>query len=146
MCMLDLCFLVFFFFKQKTAYEVRISYWSSDVCSSDLPAFDSGATCSASPSPKTSSPWSKDGSCYDALSLFRFSSTAQCRPSQRASLAHQHGFAEMEFYCRRYTHEKAAFIPRPPRQPDRKSVVQGKSVLGRVDLGGRRLTKKKKKQ
>src|SRR3546814_3616847 len=28
----------FFFFKQKTAYEMRISYWSSDVCSSDLPA------------------------------------------------------------------------------------------------------------
>src|SRR3546814_2455472 len=28
--------VVFFFFKQKTAYEVRISDWSSDVCSSDL--------------------------------------------------------------------------------------------------------------
>src|SRR3546814_15189980 len=28
--------LNFFFFKQKTAYEVRISDWSSDVCSSDL--------------------------------------------------------------------------------------------------------------
>src|SRR3546814_3216092 len=30
----DLC--VLFFFKQKTAYEMRISDWSSDVCSSDL--------------------------------------------------------------------------------------------------------------
>src|SRR3546814_8556564 len=30
-----LCFC-FFFFKQKTAYEMRISDWSSDVCSSDL--------------------------------------------------------------------------------------------------------------
>src|SRR3546814_19464845 len=29
-------FLFFFFFKQKTAYEMRISDWSSDVCSSDL--------------------------------------------------------------------------------------------------------------
>src|SRR3546814_2495062 len=29
-------FLLFFFFKQKTAYEMRISDWSSDVCSSDL--------------------------------------------------------------------------------------------------------------
>src|SRR3546814_4385098 len=29
--------MLFFFFKQKTAYEVRISDWSSDVCSSDLP-------------------------------------------------------------------------------------------------------------
>src|SRR3546814_4589571 len=32
-----LCFrCIFFFFKQKTAYELRISDWSSDVCSSDL--------------------------------------------------------------------------------------------------------------
>src|SRR3546814_5613747 len=31
-----LCVLFVFFFKQKTAYEVRISDWSSDVCSSDL--------------------------------------------------------------------------------------------------------------
>src|SRR3546814_7234324 len=30
------CLLCFFFFKQKTAYEMRISDWSSDVCSSDL--------------------------------------------------------------------------------------------------------------
>src|SRR3546814_4839037 len=28
---------VLFFFKQKTAYDMRISDWSSDVCSSDLP-------------------------------------------------------------------------------------------------------------
>src|SRR3546814_16345881 len=33
------CFVVMvFFFKQKTAYEMRISDWSSDVCSSDLAA------------------------------------------------------------------------------------------------------------
>src|SRR3546814_4901812 len=30
--------MFFFFFKQKTAYEMRISDWSSDVCSSDLPS------------------------------------------------------------------------------------------------------------
>src|SRR3546814_243320 len=30
--------MLFFFFKQKTAYEMRISDWSSDVCSSDLSA------------------------------------------------------------------------------------------------------------
>src|SRR3546814_10571344 len=41
MCWCHLCVLccyccVFFFFKQKTAYEMRISDWSSDVCSSDL--------------------------------------------------------------------------------------------------------------
>src|SRR3546814_7407963 len=32
----------FFFFKQKTAYEMRISDWSSDVCSSDLPGAGEG--------------------------------------------------------------------------------------------------------
>src|SRR3546814_20953996 len=37
-CLLILCL---FFFKQKTAYEMRISDWSSDVCSSDLQGFDS---------------------------------------------------------------------------------------------------------
>src|SRR3546814_4947581 len=35
--MFEICCLCFvFFFKQKTAYEMRISDWSSDVCSSDL--------------------------------------------------------------------------------------------------------------
>src|SRR3546814_7095642 len=32
----SLCHVLFLFFKQKTAYEMRISDWSSDVCSSDL--------------------------------------------------------------------------------------------------------------
>src|SRR3546814_1794257 len=39
-------FFVFFFFKQKTAYDMRISDWSSDVCSSDLPGcFQRQSTC-----------------------------------------------------------------------------------------------------
>src|SRR3546814_5768863 len=33
---------VFFFFKQKTAYEMRISDWSSDVCASDLGVLQGG--------------------------------------------------------------------------------------------------------
>src|SRR3546814_6824758 len=36
------CF--FFFFKQKTAYEMRISDWSSDVCCSDLELIAGGET------------------------------------------------------------------------------------------------------
>src|SRR3546814_5791170 len=36
MYLLFCIFIYFFFFKQKTAYEMRISDWSSDVCSSDL--------------------------------------------------------------------------------------------------------------
>src|SRR3546814_7102400 len=35
---------LFFFFKQKTAYEMRISDWSSDVCSSDLLVVEAATT------------------------------------------------------------------------------------------------------
>src|SRR3546814_8183599 len=45
---LSLIFCCVFFFKQKTAYEMRISDWSSDVCSSDL------ALRPRSPSPRSS--------------------------------------------------------------------------------------------
>src|SRR3546814_10827961 len=41
---------VFCFFKQKTAYEMRISDWSSDVCSSDLP-YTIGLDGVATPAP-----------------------------------------------------------------------------------------------
>src|SRR3546814_9602777 len=40
MCLIDMC--VFVLFKQKTAYEMRISDWSSDVCSSDLHEMNQG--------------------------------------------------------------------------------------------------------
>src|SRR3546814_20057095 len=40
---------VFFFFKQKTAYEMRISDWSSDVCSSDLVLHDLWQKIAAAP-------------------------------------------------------------------------------------------------
>src|SRR3546814_9734763 len=41
--------VIFFFFKQKTAYEMRISDWSSDVCSSDLIGI--ATECNAEPLP-----------------------------------------------------------------------------------------------
>src|SRR3546814_18610632 len=50
------CYAFFFFFKQKTAYEMRISDWSSDVCSSDLDTKSAGPfceTCKCSISPKS---------------------------------------------------------------------------------------------
>src|SRR3546814_3269933 len=43
---LEVCY--FFFFKQKTAYEMRISDWSSDVCSSDLVSGNSGRSARSS--------------------------------------------------------------------------------------------------
>src|SRR3546814_2057441 len=44
MSLISFFVVVFFFFKQKTAYEMRISDWSSDVCSSDLPDLRVGLT------------------------------------------------------------------------------------------------------
>src|SRR3546814_2194889 len=41
-CVVTLC-VCFFFYKQKTAYEMRISDWSSDVCSSDLNYIEAAA-------------------------------------------------------------------------------------------------------
>src|SRR3546814_15042850 len=89
---------LFFFFKQKTAYEMRISDWSSDVCSSDLPG----------PGPEK-------------------------RATSPAATGTVGGLAGDE--------DGGA-----GEEPDRKSVVEGKSVSVRVDLGGRRIIKKKKKE
>src|SRR3546814_10595400 len=43
--MLEVVVVSCFFYKQKTAYEMRISDWSSDVCSSDLAAARSRPSC-----------------------------------------------------------------------------------------------------
>src|SRR3546814_2827894 len=51
--------LIFFFFKQKTAYEMRISDWSSDVCSSDLRC-RSGRNRSSADRPKARRDRSRD--------------------------------------------------------------------------------------
>src|SRR3546814_10425582 len=50
---------MFFLFKQKTAYEMRMSYWSSDVCSSDLvlPCASSSSGRRALPVPCVNPPW-----------------------------------------------------------------------------------------
>src|SRR3546814_4708980 len=84
-----------FFFKQKTAYEVRISDWSSDVCSSDL--------------------------------------VLQELDRELEQAAHSLGASPAT------TFRRVVF----PNILDRKSVVEGKSVSVRVDLGGRRLSKTK---
>src|SRR3546814_20425154 len=109
---------------------MRISDWSSDVCSSDL---------------------------------FADADTAQLL-AQRVPLEHafesqevRHGGRELDVRCRadhaavpdvrREAHvkrlRKRGDMP-AFRDADRKSVVWGKSVSGRVDLGGRRIMKKKK--
>src|SRR3546814_10360998 len=52
---LSMCHVIcyhFFFFKQKTAYEMRISDWSSDVCSSDLSPLPASIPPQAVPAPR----------------------------------------------------------------------------------------------
>src|SRR3546814_6459935 len=67
--------ILFFFFKQKTAYEMRISDWSSDVCSSDL----SGSAPRGARSPNGCAPqWSNTSSA---------SIWSPCRPTRRARRA-----------------------------------------------------------
>src|SRR3546814_17220221 len=104
----------FFFFKQKTAYEMRISDWSSDVCSSDL-------VPSAKRSPSTKSRSKSEPS------VFRSSNAKTGR----------------KIFC-----TSRICSPMPISAPvlDRKSVVSGKSVSVRVDLGGLRIINKKKYQ
>src|SRR3546814_5046341 len=57
--------LYFFFFKQKTAYEMRISDWSSDVCSSDLDALlnsdEHSAHCRTESHRAAANPLRRDG-------------------------------------------------------------------------------------
>src|SRR3546814_4971623 len=61
--------LLFFFFKQKTAYEMRISDWSSDVCSSDLQeeTVDTYALAVAENALKTMRAFDEPGSKYHGL-------------------------------------------------------------------------------
>src|SRR3546814_19277980 len=52
---------LFFFYKQKTAYEMRISDWSSDVCSYDLR--DASQSRGEAPAPDASTPSGAVGDC-----------------------------------------------------------------------------------
>src|SRR3546814_16330061 len=109
-------FRYFFFFKQKTAYEVRISDWSSDVCSSDL-------LLVTHDHPKFFA-WSLEQLVQDKWNLTELSFDL-------------HDSELREEYKIMTTSEKSWLA-----EGDRKSVVQGKSVSVRVDLGGHRIIKK----
>src|SRR3546814_4246179 len=108
--------LVFFFFKQKTAYEMRISDWSSDVCSSDLPFRDTRSVRRIQEHGASQGLPAGFGIAADALVL-------PCRPRFRDVA----GRTREEPGCRN------------GRDGDRKSVVEGKSVSVSVDLGGCRI-------
>src|SRR3546814_11063336 len=117
-------FVVVFFFKQKTAYELRISDWSSDVCSSDLTDAEKKEI-------------RKDqADCMGCLSQCLFSSWADTDTNSTGRLADPRSF------CIQKTLQDIANggpIENNLMFADRKSVVQGKSVSFRLDIGGRRI-------
>src|SRR3546814_14371690 len=99
-------YVCIFFFKQMAAYELRISDWSSDVCSSDL--FEQQRR--------------------------RFGDAVERGARGELARVGQRGLVHIvAFAGKRAAGERA-----------RKSVVLGKSVSVRVDLGGRRIIKKNK--
>src|SRR3546814_3449968 len=98
------------FFKQKTAYDMRISDWSSDGCSSDLAA----------------------------VKLERAIDHRGAGIGGEA-LGHR---GEFGLVGRVGGHLGRGDVEQGARRLDRKSVVQGKSVLVRVGLGGIRIIKK----
>src|SRR3546814_19250810 len=112
-----MCCCGFVFFKQKTAYEMRSSDWSSDVCSSDLFT--------------TTRDW-------DAA-------VAWAEP-RLADLGDPYSFSK-EAVIVWGMRESARIVEnrgiRLNLLRDRKSVVEGTRVSVRVDLGGRRIIKKK---
>src|SRR3546814_8314450 len=108
---------LFFFFKQKTAYEMRISDWSSDVCSSDLGRHRLERVRIGDHQPL-------EHRVANALARLE----AGLLPDRQivplvVPFAHHRGAVDL----------------------DRKSVVSGKSVSVPVELGGRRIFKKKTK-
>src|SRR3546814_16956932 len=98
---------------------MRISDWSSDVCSSDL------------------LPARRSARAYDAPPRGRARRQHDPRDARRRSArARLGGNLSLLALCKLYQ--------RPPARRDRKSVVEGKRVSVRVDLGGGRIFKKKK--
>src|SRR3546814_20259448 len=113
--------VVLFFFKQMTAYEMRISDWSSDVCSSDL--------CN-------SPAWTSQSHVSRVLPrpIFHMRSCSG-RTNQRSTTS-----CFQEPSCSKNSPRSSQIFQ------DRKSVAEGMSVSVRVDLGGRRHIKTKTKR
>src|SRR3546814_16622784 len=121
--MMVLCLV--FLFKQKTAYEMRISDWSSDVCSSDL---------------------DREGMIKMPLNLDPRQGT-DWRATLNAALDRLNSLAREAERLRADTgrHIRPILLVQVARtgREDRKSVASGKSVSVRVDLGGGRVIQKK---
>src|SRR3546814_13972985 len=136
---LDIYVVFVFFFKQKTAYEMRISDWSSDVCSSDLAA--------ALPAPR------RDGGRGWSFGREELHGDRRhdCACAGRHALRLSRGVPDLAARCHDVTrcrsggnYSRLARGHGGGSGRDRKSVVSGKSVSVRVDLGCCRIIKQKK--
>src|SRR3546814_15365369 len=126
---------MFVFFKQKTAYEMRISDWSSDVCSSDLPG--TGGR-----------PSTVLRQLHRRLETAAHERHRRAQPDQRSQRhleAELQGFDDDRQPDGRKHPDPGQGHPAATVLHKRKSDVEGTSVSVGVDLGGRRIIKKKKK-
>src|SRR3546814_19878507 len=114
---------VFFFFKQKTAYEMRISDWSSDVCSSDLPG--------------------REGQRQDQVGQHQ-PGEAVVEPEPPDQLEHAGEHRDLREHGDAQDGQQSRRTAAKGNAADRKSVVSGTSVSVRVCLGGRLIIKNKK--
>src|SRR3546814_14991721 len=124
--------MVFFDFKQKTAYERRMSDWSSDVCSSDL---DMQATQLIYIHGFNSSPLSAKAQQLQQYCVAQGLVERLSVPALPPSPADAIRLLEAELA----QHESVALVG-----SDRKSVVSGKSLSVRVVRVGCRIFKKQK--
>src|SRR3546814_19638147 len=125
---------VFFFFKQKTAYEMRISDWSSDVCSSDLHLAGGALLHHDLLMAVDARAAAVDGGDGEREELEVQRIDARVGDHVHAQLR-RHG----RIVLLRSQMDEAVVA-------DRKSVGSEKSGSVRVDLVGRRITKQKKKK
>src|SRR3546814_13810106 len=127
--------MVFFLCKQKTAYEMRISDWSSDVCSSDLlQALEDGLQ-DYSPNVKAAAgaivTIDRNGEAVIHRGLMREAEAKALRTLERL----RQGFGSEGEDGNDDTGEESDDAPKTAAMSeDRKSVVKGKSVYVRVDL------------
>src|SRR3546814_2638068 len=119
LCVVD--YVLFFFFKQKTAYEMRISDWSSDVCSSDL---HSGSKATMTVRVDGSGRAVHDGPQVEIGGNERYISVSRA-----------------EF--KKIVRGEGRIEPLQERLPRSEERRVGKECVIRVDLGGRRIIKQK---
>src|SRR3546814_20983851 len=115
---------------------MRISDWSSDVCSSDLNcAHGGGCTVSSDQVARIDSDRNSHGT--NNITSDSIDSDSATTNSRHTAVSIMPCPRTASPSTRRRSRRRAASAP------DRKSVVSGKSVSVRVDLGGRRIIKKK---